>query len=179
LEITQSAGLAGLGAAVGKEEMKEILDLPQPCLSCLSNTGQRRISPGKTIYEGQYWLIEHAYPCGLIGWLVIVLRRHAEALHELTAAEWAELGTLQQRTATLLRSVLQCEKEYVMGIADVSGFKHVHFHVVAKPAELPDELVGTRIFAMLKLSSDKGVQADSIAEFCEQMNNLFISSSAA
>jgi diadenosine tetraphosphate (Ap4A) HIT family hydrolase len=54
------------------------------CLTCESNTGEKRISPGPTIYEGNYWLVEHAYPVKTIGWLVIVLKRHAEALHELT-----------------------------------------------------------------------------------------------
>ena len=55
------------------------------CWTCKSNLGEKRISPGPTIYEGKYWLVEHAYPIKMIGWLVIVLKRHAEALHELTA----------------------------------------------------------------------------------------------
>ncbi len=118
-------------------------------------------------------MIEHAYPCGLIGWLVSVLRRHAEALHELTPAEWAELGILQQRTAMLLRSALHCEKEYIMGLAEVPGFKHLHFHVVAKPYVLSAELVGTRIFAMLKVSLEEVIPAETIADFCEQMHILF------
>lgn len=50
------------------------------CHTCRSLSGERRISPGPTIYEGRNWLIEHAYPTGLKGWLVIVLKRHADAL---------------------------------------------------------------------------------------------------
>lgn len=65
---------------------------PTLCFTCLSNTGERRISPGKTIYEGQHWLVEHAYPCGLVGWLVIVLRRHAQALHELTVGDMLKVS---------------------------------------------------------------------------------------
>lgn len=144
-----------------------------PCFTCLSNTGERRISPGKTIYEGRHWLVEHAYPCGLIGWLVIVLRRHAEALHELTAGEWEELGSVQQRMVTLLHRATDCEKEYVMGFAEVPGFQHIHFHVVAKPRDLPAELVGTRIFAMLKVSMEEAIPPEQIAAFCEQMSTLF------
>ena len=144
-----------------------------PCYSCLSNTGERRISPGRTIYTGEHWLVEHAYPCGLVGWLVIVLKRHAEALHELSPAEWAELGHLQQRTAMLLHLALDCEKEYVMGLAEVPGFKHIHFHVVAKPRDLGAELAGTRIFAMLKVSAAEAVPPENIAAFCEQMHMLF------
>ena len=154
--------------------MKGTVEQPVPCLTCLSNTGERRISPGQTIYQGRHWLIEHAYPCGLVGWLVIVLRRHAEAMHELAPDEWAELGSLQQKAATLLHSGLQCEKEYVMGIADVPGFTHVHFHVIAKPRDLNAELVGTRIFAMLKVGPEEAVPPETVAEFCDQLHKLFL-----
>ena len=58
----------------------------EDCLTCLSNNGIRRISPGETIYSGKYWNVEHAYPSALLGWLVIVLKRHTGKLHELTPA---------------------------------------------------------------------------------------------
>src|SRR5690348_12644608 len=61
------------------------------CWTCKSNTGEKRISPGPTIFEGNYWLVEDTYPIKILGWLVIVLKRHAEALHELTAEEFIEL----------------------------------------------------------------------------------------
>ena len=64
------------------------------CPVCRSNEGVHRISPGVVIYEGQAWLVEHAYPTSLLGWLVIVLRRHSEALHDLTPDEATELGGL-------------------------------------------------------------------------------------
>ena len=41
------------------------------CLICCSISGERRISPGPFIYEGAYWLVDHAYPTLLKGWLVI------------------------------------------------------------------------------------------------------------
>ena len=41
------------------------------CSTCRSISGERRISPGPTVYGGRYWLIEHAYPTRLKGWLVI------------------------------------------------------------------------------------------------------------
>jgi|SRR5215216_4255221 len=65
------------------------------CWTCKSNTGEKRISPGPTIFEGKYWLVEHAYPVKAIGWLIIVLKRHAEVLHELTAEEFTELAQIQ------------------------------------------------------------------------------------
>ncbi len=136
------------------------------CLTCKSISGARRISPGPTIYETEHWLVEHAYPCGMRGWLVLVLKRHAEALHELTDEEFRELGELQGRTARVLSRVLACEKEYFMCLAEGEGFKHIHAHMVAKPHGLPAELRGTGIFAMLKPGEDT-VPPQDIARFCE------------
>src|SRR5690349_5354536 len=104
---------------------------PMDCWTCKSNTGEKRISPGPTIFEGKYWLVEHAYPIKRLGWLVIVLKRHAEALHELTAEEFVELGQILSRVINVLFEETHCEKEYVSCYAETEHFHHVHFHVFA------------------------------------------------
>lgn len=136
------------------------------CLTCKSISGERRISPGPTIYEGRHWLVEHAYPCGMKGWLVLVLKRHVEALHDLTPEEFAEPGELQGRSATALHRVLGCEKEYAACFAEAQGFNHIHFHIVARPHDLPDELKGSRIFAMLKVTEQDAVPPNEIVQLC-------------
>ena len=62
------------------------------CLTCRSLSGEVLIALGPAIFEGRFWVVEHAYPCKIKGWLVLVLRRHAPALHDLTCEEWAELA---------------------------------------------------------------------------------------
>lgn len=136
------------------------------CLTCKSIRGERRISPGPTIYEGRYWLVEHAYPCGMLGWLVIVLKRHAGALHDLTPGEFAEMGELQGRTTRVLHRVLGCEKEYLACFAEAEGFQHVHLHVVPRAADLPDELKATKLFAMLKPGPGEAVPPEEISQLC-------------
>ncbi len=79
------------------------------CWTCKSNSGEKRISPGATIFEGKYWLVEHAYPVKIIGWLVIVLKRHTEALHELTIEEFAELAQIQAKLIMSLPNRLVCQ----------------------------------------------------------------------
>lgn len=139
------------------------------CWTCLSNSGVRRISPGQTIYEGQFWLVEHAYPTALKGWLVIVLKRHTESLHTLTQAEFTELGVIQARACHLLHQLLKCEKEYVMCVAEAEHFTHVHFHVVPKPHNLPDALKATKIFAMLKVPVEDAVPPEEVSASCEML----------
>ncbi len=143
------------------------------CWICRSNSGEKRISPGPTIFEGKYWLVEHAYPVKTIGWLVIVLKRHTEALHELIAEEFAELAQIQARLIHLLYKELHCEKEYVSCYAEQEHFYHIHFHVFAKAPGLPEELKGGRSFALLKVISEEAVPPGTIIEFCELLKNRF------
>ena len=143
------------------------------CLTCKSNSGEQRISPGPTIYEGEYWFVEHAYPVKRLGWLVIVLKRHAEALHDLSPEEFAELGRLQSQVTQFLFEVLHCQKEYITCYGEAEGFPHIHFHVFAKPSDLPGELKGGNSFNLLKVSREEAVPPAEIIAFCELLQNKF------
>ena len=139
------------------------------CWSCKSNIGEKRISPGTTIMEGKYWLVEHAYPVKIKGWLVIVLKRHEEALHNLTTNEFEELAQIEAKLTKILYKVLNCEKEYISCYAESDHFYHIHFHVFAKPSDLPSELKGGKSFELLKVQKDEAISAQEIIEFCEAL----------
>jgi diadenosine tetraphosphate (Ap4A) HIT family hydrolase len=143
------------------------------CLTCKSNSGEQRISPGPTIYEGKYWMVEHAYPVKQVGWIVIVLKRHAEALHDLAAEEFAELGRLQVLVSRFLFEELHSQKEYISCYGEAEGFAHIHFHLFAKPADLPEELKGGKSFNLLKVSREEAAPPAAIIAFCEQLQNKF------
>lgn len=146
------------------------MNLQPDCFSCRSNTGEQRISPAPTLYAGQYWLVEHAYPTRLAGWLVAVLKRHCEALHELTPDEWRELAEIQAALLPLLAEATGCEKEYTACFAEMPGFKHIHFHIIPKPAELPAELTGSHAFALLKVDPSEAVPAATVRELCQRLS---------
>jgi len=140
------------------------------CYSCQSNAGVRRISPGVPIFTGTYWIVEHAYPCKIRGWLVLVLRRHCDAVHELTEGEFSELSSLLSRTTRVLAEVLRCEKEYVAQFAEAEHFHHVHFHVIPKPLGLPSEEIGPGVFVNLR---GDGVPEDEVNELCKGLAARF------
>jgi len=142
-------------------------------MTCKSNTGEKRISPGPTIFEGEYWFVEHAYPVKITGWIVIVLKRHAEALHELNAEEFVELAQIQSKLIHFLHEELHSEKEYISCYAEMEGFRHIHVHIFAKPPGFPDELKGGKSFALLKVSAEEAVPASEIISFCELLRDKF------
>ncbi len=136
------------------------------CWTCLSNSGEKRISPGPTIFEGKYWLVEHAYPIKVKGWLVIVLKRHAIALHELSREEFSELSNIQSNIINILHKELNCEKEYVSCYAEKGHFNHIHFHVFAKPNDLSMEFLGTRSFKLIDIPEAEAIPKEEIILFC-------------
>ena len=115
--------------------------------------------------------MEHAYPTQLVGWLVIVLRRHAEALHELTRDEFLELASIQADLVQVLHEVLHCEKEYLACFAELEHFRHIHLHVVPKPADLPRQFVGTASFGLLKVSESETAPRETVKAFCEDLRD--------
>lgn len=120
------------------------------CLTCLSLQGKQPLSPGPTIYDSQYWRVEHAYPVMLAGWLVIILKRHAEALHDVIPSEFHELVPILQQSIDALHKTTKCQKEYVRLYTERSGFHHVHFQVIAKPHDLPKAYLGPNISQLMK-----------------------------
>jgi len=91
-----------------------------------------------------------AFNSSLPGWLVAVPGRHVEALEELNDAETEALGKLLRDASKALKSVTGCVKTYVILLAEAPGFAHLHFHIVPRMVDLPEERTGTAIFAYLK-----------------------------
>ena len=121
------------------------------------------------IYDGSYWVVEHVYPTGLPGWVVIVLKRHTEKLHELTLEEWHELGEINFRLTGALHRLLETEKEYSCCFAEREGFKHIHFHVIPKNKDFNSEYSGANSFNYLRVNEDESVSKEAIIDLCRKL----------
>jgi diadenosine tetraphosphate (Ap4A) HIT family hydrolase len=143
------------------------------CLTCLNVSGERRISPGPFIHQGTYWVVDHAYPTIHLGWLVILPKRHIEALHELLPEEFQELAEIEYKLVQVMHTDSAVQKEYLMCFAEGEGFQHVHFHIVPKPDDLTDDLKGPLIFARLAVDAEHAIPAQTLTAFCEEFTRKF------
>ena len=143
------------------------------CLTCLNLSGERRISPGPFIHQGTHWVVDHAYPTTHLGWLVILPKRHIEALHELLPEEFQELAEIEYKLVQVMHADSAVQKEYLMCFAEGEGFHHVHFHVVPRPVDLPDDLKGPRIFARVAVEAKDAIPAQTLTAFCEAFTRMF------
>lgn len=96
-----------------------------------------------------HWDVAHSFDASLEGWTVLVLRRHVASIAELTDQEAADLGPLLKAVSEGLGAVTGCETTYVAQFAESALHRHVHFHVVPRAADLPENQRGPRIFSQL------------------------------
>jgi diadenosine tetraphosphate (Ap4A) HIT family hydrolase len=139
------------------------------CLPCQSITGKKRVSPGPIIFEGKYWIIEHAYPTKLVGWLVIVLKRHVEALHDLNQEEFKELLELQKRIIHIFHEFLNSEKEYIACFSEIKQFKHIHLHIIPKTKDFPHKYKGAKVFTLLKVKQENKNMRNKVIELSKKL----------
>ena len=139
----------------------------KPCMTC-ELTARRDTGTAPLwdcIHRTEFWDVVHSYNTALPGWLVIVARRHIEAIHELTAEEAVELGVLIRQVSVALKDVTGCLKTYVIQFAEAAEHPHVHFHIVPRMADQPEDHRSIKVFAYLGVS-----EAERVSE--ERMNEL-------
>ncbi|TQS44025.1 HIT family protein [Cryptosporangium phraense] len=115
------------------------------CYACAHNAGFDSLPPRELIAADEWWRVAHDFSGALLGWLVLVPRRHVTSIGALTDDEARTLGTWQVRLSRALSEVTGCEKTYVMQFAEKPGFAHVHFHVVPRRPDLPPDRRGPAV----------------------------------
>ena len=126
------------------------------------------------IHRAQFWDVVHSYNTALPGWLVLVVRRHIESIDELSEAEAVELGVLLRRVSIALKDITGCVKTYVVQFAEAAGHPHVHFHVVPRMADQPDERRSTRVFGYLDVPEEERVSEEQMTEIAVQVQRALV-----
>jgi diadenosine tetraphosphate (Ap4A) HIT family hydrolase len=124
------------------------------CYSCEQEDRYDTLPLRERIGRDEHWRVAHVRGSGLVGWLVLVPRRHVTAIADLTDAEAAGLGHWQVRLSRALHVVTGCVKTYVAQFAELEGYSHVHFHIVPRMADLPAERRGANVFTLLNVPGD-------------------------
>lgn len=151
-----------------------ILGMNSDCYTCeLTRNRDKGNAPlWDNIYRTDYWDVVHSYNTTLRGWMVLVSRRHIEAIDEMTEAESTELGLLLQRVSQALKNVVGCQKTYVLQFAEHLRHPHVHFHVTPRMADQPQEMHSYRIMNHLGASEAKRVPEAEMNRISQQIRDF-------
>lgn len=111
----------------------------EKCLSCDTVSGRFQ-PPGGVVYENDYWLVVlRAKPLRNPCYPFIILKRHCEHVHELSAEEAASLGQTMKLTAQAVMKVIKPAKIHFGLYAE--EVKHLHVHVFPR---MPDMIAGNK-----------------------------------
>jgi diadenosine tetraphosphate (Ap4A) HIT family hydrolase len=127
-----------------------------------------------SIHRTPFWDVVHSYNTALPGWLVLVARRHIAAIDELTEKEALELGLLLRRVSLALKEATGCVKTYVIQFAEMAEHSHVHFHVIARMADQPENRRGTNIFGYLNVPEEERVSEEKMNEIALKVRKILL-----
>ncbi len=147
------------------------------CMTC-ELTERRRLGQAPLwdcIYRTQFWDVAHAYNTALPGWLVLIVQRHIEAIDELTEQEAVELGGLIRRVSLALKKITGCAKTYVIQFAEHKNHPHVHFHIVPRMSDQPEDRRSTKIFAYLGVSQEESVSEHQMNDIATKIQSILLS----
>jgi diadenosine tetraphosphate (Ap4A) HIT family hydrolase len=147
-----------------------------PCLTCdllaARDKGDRPL--WDDIYRTAHWDVVHCNSTSLLGWMILVLRRHITAIADLTDEEASELGRLQRRVSKALHQVTGCAKTYVVQFAEHPQHPHVHFHVIPVMADLRREERALNIFTHLGVPEDQRVSEADMNRIAVQVRECLV-----
>ena len=150
------------------------------CHSCerIIDRDQGNAPPWDNIYRSEHWDVAHAYNSSWLGWTVLVLRRHVEAISDLSADEAADLGMLLQQVSQALKRHTGCSKTYVMQFAEAAIHPHVHFHVAPRMPEQAPEDISYKILRRLGVpleercsEADMNITAYAIRQYLHEIRS--------
>lgn len=139
------------------------------CWVCRNNDRFDDLPAWERIAADEHWRVAHAIDTALPGWLVLIPRRHVTSIADLTDAEAADLGGWQVRLSRALRAVTGCVKTYVVQFAEKEGVSHVHFHVIPRMGDLPEDRRGVGVFGYLDPLPGQRVDDDRKEELAQAL----------
>lgn len=144
------------------------------CLTCdmVANRDAGAAPLWDNIHRTAYWDVVHSYNTSLPGWLVLVVRRHIEALDALTLAEAREMGELIRAVSAALRAVVGCQKTYVMQFAEAAEHPHVHVHIVPRMPNQPDDRRGPKVIGYLGVPEAERVGAAAMTDMAVKIRQV-------
>jgi diadenosine tetraphosphate (Ap4A) HIT family hydrolase len=125
-----------------------------------------------SILRTELWDLVHSYDTSLLGWLVLIARRHVASLSELTEEEAAEMGSLMRTVSKALESVTGCQKTYVAQFAESRRHPHVHVHVIPRMQDLPEDALGPAVFSRLGAPQDEHVNEAAMEELALEVRSI-------
>lgn len=128
LPAGRSAGPSGASLGGGFE--------PADCSICQLESPERRW-PHLVVAESDRWLVRHhASPAPLVGWCLLIARRHVQGPARFDEGEAAEFGLALREVSAAIEGLRGALRVYAIAFGE--GSQHTHVHLIPRLAEHPE-----------------------------------------
>ena len=126
------------------------------------------------IYKKGNWQVVHSYDTSLEGWLCLVHQHKITTIAEMSEADAVILGQLIHATSQAIQQVTGAAKTYVMQFAESPKHPEVHFHIVPRHHDMPEDRRGAKVFGYLGAPEAEVVSLERRNEIAEQVRAILI-----
>lgn len=120
------------------------------CYSC-DLISARIQTPGGTVFDDEFWAVHlRPRPTGGVCRPILVLKRHAEEIGDLTDDELAQFGPMLKATCQVLADVI-APATVAIGLY-AEGVRHIHLHIIPYEATEPSS-IGTTLWHRLRAAA--------------------------
>ncbi|MDQ6895327.1 MAG: hypothetical protein M3171_01760 [Actinomycetota bacterium] len=113
------------------------------------------------VYRDADWACEVAEGYDVPGWYILRVRRHAEGWDALSPSEASGFGKVSQCVARAMQAVTGAPTVYFLSFGE--NYAHLHFLLIARPADLAPELRGAAILSLRDQHRDQPAALASAA----------------
>ena len=126
------------------------------------------------IYKKGNWRVVHSYDTSLEGWLCLLHQHNITTIAEMSEADAVILGQLIHATSQAVQQVTGAAKTYVIQFAESPKHPEVHFHIVPRAAEMPEDKRGVKVFGYLGRPESEVVTLERRNQIAEQVRAFLI-----
>jgi len=139
------------------------------CVICRWEDGLDPLNGGK-IAETENFFVFHnqTHPAPVLGWLIIAPKAHILQQTAFSPDVLLELMELQQKMTAILEKTTRTGRVYWAVFGE--EVKHLHFHLIPRPENLPAEALGWRIFGY---KPEDGAGKREVEGFCDFIREQF------
>jgi diadenosine tetraphosphate (Ap4A) HIT family hydrolase len=113
------------------------------------------------VYQDTHWLLRHARETNILGYLVLVSRRHFLDLSEATDAESASYGKVLRTAIKAIRQIVPCERVYTFTLGEL--VPHFHVHIIPRTSAMPRAFRGRGILSYPTLPAADSQLVEQVA----------------
>ena len=135
------------------------------------------------LWEDEHWVVMHKRPpCGVVGHLQLVSKRHFQGPSEMTETEAASVGLTLRKCERVIERITKCDRVYTAALGSAKSGGHFHAHMVplyvdsaGSAGAPPIAVTGTPfdVFLQEKLAADKVANAEADPDKCAAISAEF------